>query len=131
MEHRKSLYEAKINLLREAIMKYFSQSYAINEIPSIVKSGRKHLDTNVKHKKFRLFMRFFGPLGNFAAFIQLIKIYHERQVQGISLIAIISTICVVATWSAYGFAIKDKPVLISNSICFVIHIFILIGIIIF
>lgn len=111
-------------------MKYLSQTNLISGV-SILACEKKHSDTNATHQKFKLFMRFFGPLGNFAALIQLIKIYYEGQVQGISIIAVISTLFIVATWAAYGLVIKDKPVFISNTLGFFIHITMLIGIIIF
>ncbi len=76
-------------------------------------------------------IEFFGYLAAIlttAAFLpQLIKTLKTKKADDVSLITLIMFTCGVGSWIVYGFGISSLPVLIANTITFILNFLILIS----
>ena len=74
---------------------------------------------------------FFGYLAAIlttAAFLpQLIKTLNTKKAEDVSLTTLIMFISGVASWIVYGYKISSLPIIIANSITFLLNFFILIS----
>ena len=73
------------------------------------------------------FFGYFAAILTTAAFIpQVIKTLKTKKAEDVSLITLIMFISGVGSWIIYGLAISSKPIVIANSITFLLNFLILI-----
>ena len=74
------------------------------------------------------FFGYFAAILTTAAFLpQLIKTLKTKKADDVSLITLIMFICGVASWIIYGYSIYSVPILMANTITFILNLFILIS----
>tara|TARA_S200000501_G_scaffold162494_1_gene153171 strand:+ start:1066 stop:1332 length:267 start_codon:yes stop_codon:yes gene_type:complete len=74
------------------------------------------------------FFGYFAAILTTAAFLpQLFKTLNTKKVEDISLITLIMFISGVGLWIIYGYKISSTPILIANTITFILNLFILIS----
>jgi len=74
---------------------------------------------------------FVGVAGPIMTLPQLFKIWVEKQASGISVVSFSAYLFVAAFWVFYGFLHKEKPIIITHSIWFFMHLSIVIGALIY
>ncbi len=63
-----------------------------------------------------------------AAFLpQLIKTLKTKKAEDVSLVTLIMFLCGVVSWIIYGYKISSLPILLANTITFILNILILIS----
>ena len=73
------------------------------------------------------FFGYFAAILTTVAFIpQLIKTFKTKKAEDVSLITLIMFITGVGSWIIYGLRISSTPIVIANSITFLLNILILI-----
>lgn len=75
--------------------------------------------------KFIYIVAIFGPL---IAIPQVLKIWANQDGSGVSVLTWLGYLVGAFFWLIYGFAHKEKPIIITNSLWIVVEIFIIIGI---
>ena len=74
------------------------------------------------------FFGYFAAILTTAAFLpQLIKTIKTKKADDVSLLTLIMFICGVGSWIVYGYVISSSPILIANTITFILNFFILIS----
>ena len=74
------------------------------------------------------FFGYFAAILTTAAFLpQLIKTIKTKKADDVSLLTLIMFICGVGSWIVYGYKISSSPILIANTITFILNFFILIS----
>ena len=77
-----------------------------------------------------LYIEFFGYsaaiLTTLAFIPQLIKTIKTKKAEDVSLITLVMFLTGVAAWIVYGIKISSKPILIANSVTFLLNFLILI-----
>jgi len=68
-----------------------------------------------------------GPMANIP---QIIKVYFENNISGLSLVTWVMFVLITIPWIFYGFIHKDKPIIVANILWFTTNVMIVIGIII-
>ncbi|MFH1387690.1 MAG: SemiSWEET family transporter [Patescibacteria group bacterium] len=72
-----------------------------------------------------------GVVGPIMTLPQIFKIWVEKQASGISIVSFTAYLFVAAFWILYGLLHKEKPIVVTQSIWFIMHVFIVIGAIIY
>ena len=73
------------------------------------------------------FFGYFAAILTTLAFIpQLIKTIKTKKAEDVSLITLVMFLTGVAAWIVYGIKISSKPILIANSVTFLLNFLILI-----
>ena len=62
---------------------------------------------------------------------QVAKIWIDKNVQGISLIAWITYTISSLFWVVYGVMHKEKPIIVTSSLLFILDFFVVIGVIVY
>ena len=74
------------------------------------------------------FFGYFAAILTTAAFLpQLIKTIKTKKADDVSSLTLIMFICGVGSWIVYGYVISSSPILIANTITFILNFFILIS----
>ena len=74
------------------------------------------------------FFGYFAAILTTVAFLpQLIKTIKTKKADDVSLLTLIMFICGVGSWIVYGYVISSYPILIANTITFILNFFILIS----
>lgn len=68
-----------------------------------------------------------GPMANIP---QIIKVYFENNISGLSLVTWSMYLFMAVPWLVYGFVHKEKPIIVANILWLITNIMIVIGIII-
>ena len=72
------------------------------------------------------FFGYFAAILTTAAFLpQLIKTIKTKKADDVSSLTLIMFICGVGSWIVYGYKISSSPILIANTITFILNFFIL------
>jgi len=85
---------------------------------------RQDLETT---RKINLLMAFVGTMGPMATLIQVVHIFNIKTVAGISVYTWIGYMMVSSCWCLYGFFYKDKPLMIVNSLSFLVSTLVVVG----
>jgi len=91
------------------------------------KHMEKHRNNKEATRKVDRMMAFIGVMGPLATLIQVVHIFATRNVGGISVYTWIGYMIVSTCWFVYGFFYKDKPIMIVNSLSFLVNSFIVAG----
>lgn len=109
----------------------------------VMPTGNYHQDKKKKQKKqsffsessFKLFIDKAVYLVAIGAIIgnlpQLLKIWSEKNTQGVSLITWMGFALGSIFWLVYGIVHKEHPIIFTNSILFIIQVLIVIGILLY
>ena len=74
------------------------------------------------------FFGYFAAILTTAAFLpQLIKTIKTKKADDVSLLTLIMFISGVGSWIIYGYVISSTPILIANTITFILNFFLLIS----
>ena len=74
------------------------------------------------------FFGYFAAILTTAAFLpQLIKTLKTKKADDVSLLTLIMFLCGVISWIIYGYAISSFPILLANTVTFILNLFILIS----
>jgi uncharacterized protein with PQ loop repeat len=87
----------------------------------------KHRLDKEMTRKIDHLMAVVGVMGPFATLFQVVHIFVVKTAAGISVYTWIGYMIVSLCWFIYGFFYKDKPLMIVNSLCFVIDAFLIVG----
>ena len=74
------------------------------------------------------FFGYFAAILTTTAFLpQLIKTLKTKKADDVSFLTLIMFLCGVGSWIIYGYAISSIPILMANTITFILNFFILIS----
>ena len=97
----------------------------------IYQKYEKYPNKNKLKRVFDKFMFAVALVGPIMGLPQLIKVWTEKNTEGLSSISWSAFFLLSLFWVIYGFLHKDKPIIISSIAWTIIHMLIVIGIIIF
>jgi uncharacterized protein with PQ loop repeat len=78
--------------------------------------------------KIILFLAIAGPMSKLP---QIIQVFTERTVAGLSLTTWVIFVIIAVPWIAYGIVHKEKPIIIANILWFVTELTVVIGILMY
>lgn len=116
-------------------MVHFGGDFGLSEfIYEKLNRFKEHLPATAQ-KKLAYFIEhtiyFFSIIGPIMTFPQVLKIYLEKDVAGLSLITWSSYLLLAIFWLAYGVLIGNRPIVLANVFWIAMHAFIITGILIY
>jgi len=90
----------------------------IRDIPKATKQKIKRIDRII------YFIAIAGPL---MLIPQLLRIWFSKDAASIALVTWISFTIFATIWLLYGIYHKEKPIIISNTICIILYLLIILG----
>ena len=76
---------------------------------------------------YERYMSIIGPVGNLMFFLQAYKIFSIRSAEAISIFGFTLSLVSLISWLAYGFILKNKPLIIANLVGVTGAVLVLIG----
>ena len=78
--------------------------------------------------KFLIFVALIGPA---IAIPQIIQIFSEKNASGVSLVSWVLYALIAIPWGLYGYAHKEKPILISSILHIIFNSVVVVGILLY
>lgn len=91
----------------------------------------KHRQNKETTRKIDRVMVFIGTMGPLSTFFQVLHVFEVKNVGGISVYTWLGYMTVSVCWFMYGFFYKDKPLMLVNSLSFLVNSFIVLGFVLY